>query len=91
MQSLMPAVLAVVLAIGAEGFNIYLALLACLGVACAHLGMNLADDYFDYKADMLSDRDKVIRKGFRAMMRIWEEKVWQKKKQPCRRSGEIFF
>ena len=67
-QSLMPAVLAVVLAIGAEGFNIYLALLACLGVACAHLGMNLADDYFDYKADMLSDRDKVIRKGFRAMM-----------------------
>ena len=47
MQSLMPAVLAVVLAIGAECFNIYLALLACLGVACAHLGMNLADDYFD--------------------------------------------
>ena len=43
-QCLMPAVLAVVLAIGAEGFNIYLALLACLCVACAHLGMNLADD-----------------------------------------------
>ena len=68
MQSLMPAILAVVLAIGAEGFNLALAILSCLGVACAHLGMNLADDYFDYKADMLSDRDRVIRKGFRAMM-----------------------
>ena len=67
-QSLMPAILAVVLAIGAEGFNLALAILSCLGVACAHLGMNLADDYFDYKADMLSDRDRVIRKGFRAMM-----------------------
>lgn len=66
-QSLMPAVLAVVMAIGSDGFSIVCAILAVLGVACAHLSMNLADDYFDYKADMLSDRDRVIRKGFRAM------------------------
>lgn len=41
---------------------------AVLGVACAHLAMNLTDDYFDYKVDMLGDRDKVIRQGFRAML-----------------------
>lgn len=67
-QSVLPAVLAVVLALGSPGFNILYSLLAVFGVACAHLAMNLADDYFDFKADMLSDRDKVVRKGFRAMM-----------------------
>ena len=41
---------------------------AVLGVACAHIAMNLTDDYFDYKVDMLGDRDKVIRHGFRAML-----------------------
>ncbi len=66
-QSLMPAVLAVILAIGLPGFNLCLGLLAIIGVAFAHLAMNLADDYFDYKADMHSDRDRVIRRGFRAM------------------------
>lgn len=63
----MPAVLAVVLAIGQEGFCWWLALLAVLGVMSAHLGMNVADDYFDYKVDMLGSRDKVVRQGFRAM------------------------
>ncbi len=66
-QSMMPAVLAVVLAIGFPNFNLLLGILAVIGVAFAHLAMNLADDYFDYKADMHSDRDRVIRKGFRAM------------------------
>ena len=66
-QSLMPAVLAVVMAIGSDSFSVVCALLAVLGVACAHLSMNLADDYFDYRVDMLGDRDRVIRKGFRAM------------------------
>lgn len=71
-QSVMPAVLAVVLAIGMPGFNIFLAILAVVGVACAHLAMNLADDYFDYKVDMAGDRDAVIRKGFRAMTAKYE-------------------
>lgn len=66
-QSLMPAVLAVVMALGYPGFNLWLALLAVIGVVMAHLAMNLTDDYFDYKVDMLGDRDKVIRQGFRAM------------------------
>jgi len=67
-QSLMPAMLAVVLAIGKVGFHWWDALLAVLGVCSAHLAMNLTDDYFYYKVDMLGDRDKVTRKGFRAMM-----------------------
>ena len=67
-QSVMPSVLAVVLAIGKEGFHWWDAVLAVVGVACAHLAMNLTDDYFDYKVDMLGDRDKVTRQGFRAML-----------------------
>ncbi len=66
-QSVVPAVLAVTLALGQDGFRWYSALLAVLGVACAHLSLNLADDYFDYKVDMLGDRDKVTRQGLRAM------------------------
>ena len=66
-QSLMPAVLAAVIAVGEGNFSILCAALAVLGVACAHLAMNLADDWFDYRADMMGSRDRVIRKGFRAM------------------------
>lgn len=68
MQSLMPALLAVILAFGEDGFNIILAVLAVIGVEAAHLCLNLSDDYFDYRSDMLSDREKIVRKGFRAMM-----------------------
>lgn len=67
-QSVMPALLAVALAWKCETFHFWDAILAVIGVACAHLAMNLSDDYFDYKADVLGDRDKVVRKGFRAMM-----------------------
>lgn len=66
-QSVLPAVLAFVLAIGVDGFKWWLGIVAIIGVALAHLAMNLADDYFDYQVDMHSDREKVIRKGFRAM------------------------
>ena len=65
-QSLTPALLAAVLSIG-SGFCWWSALLAITGVAFAHLALNLADDYFDYRVDMKGDRDRVIRKGFRAM------------------------
>lgn len=67
MQSMMPAAVAVVMAAANPGFDILNAVLAVLGVACAHLAMNLADDYFDYKVDMKGDRDRIIRQGFRAM------------------------
>ena len=67
-QSVMPAILAAVMASNNEGFVWWTALLAIVGVAMAHLAMNLADDWFDYRVDMLGDRDKVTRQGFRAMM-----------------------
>ena len=66
-QSLTPAILAVVMATGHDGFSLALSICAVAGVACAHLALNLADDWFDYKSDMMGDRQKVIRKGFRAM------------------------
>lgn len=67
-QSVMPATVAALFAAGHEGFSVVMALLAVLGVACAHLAANLLDDYFDYKVDMAGSREKVVRKGFRAMM-----------------------
>lgn len=66
-QSMMPAAVAVVFAIGEGDFSLILAALSIIGVAAAHLCANILDDYFDYKVDMTGDRDKVIRKGFRAM------------------------
>lgn len=66
MQSLLPALLAAVLAIGQPGFKWYLAVLAVLGVNLAHCAMNLVDDLFDYKVDMFDDRLKVVRRGFKA-------------------------
>lgn len=65
-QSTIPSVLAAVMAFGASGFNIWMALLGILGVKCAHLAMNLIDDYHDYRADMLQDRLGVVRQGFKA-------------------------
>lgn len=50
-QSALPCLTAIVLCIGADGFVWWLALPVLLGVCAAHLGMNLADDYFDYKHD----------------------------------------
>ena len=50
-QSALPCLTAIVLCIGQEGFVWWLALPVLLGVCAAHLGMNLADDYFDYKHD----------------------------------------
>ena len=58
MQSLMPSILAVTIAIGAETFSWWIAAIAVLGVWCAHMACNLLDDYFDYKADMLKDRER---------------------------------
>ena len=54
-QSLLPCITAIVLSIGQDGFLWYLALPVILGVCAAHLGMNLADDYFDYKKGIPSN------------------------------------
>ncbi len=55
-QNLMPSILTVVMALGVSGFNIWLALLAVLGVCLVHLGGNLLDDYFDYQDELLDYR-----------------------------------
>lgn len=50
-QSALPCLTAIILCIGQEGFVWWLALPVLLGICAAHLGMNLADDYFDFKHD----------------------------------------
>ena len=65
-QSLLPALLAFCLAAKVDEFNIWLGILAVLGVMTGHLGMNLFDDYFDYKVKESGYRDTLYRKGFRA-------------------------
>ena len=65
-QSLMPSLLAVVLAIGVSGFNVWLGLLAVVGVCCVHLGGNLLDDYFDWQDELLTYREKLREEGEQA-------------------------
>lgn len=65
-QSLLPAILAFCMASQIEGFNAWLGLLAIVGVAAGHLGMNLFDDYFDYRVKESGHRNILNRKGFRA-------------------------
>lgn len=48
-QSLMPALLALLLAKDAPRFSLLLGLLAVAGGVLAHLSMNLFDDFFDYR------------------------------------------
>ena len=50
-QSALPCLTAIILCIGQGGFVWWLAFPILLGICAAHLGMNLADDYFDYKHD----------------------------------------
>ena len=65
-QSGVPALLAICLAIPAPGFSWYLALFAILGVMFGHLGINLWDDYFDYKKSDQLVRDRLNSNGIRA-------------------------
>ena len=48
-QSMLPAITAVALSYGNEEFSWVAALAALVGVMFLHLGMNLLDDYFDYR------------------------------------------
>lgn len=76
-QSVTPALAAICLAASRwnrafyEGssvydFSLWLALIALLGVICAHLSVNLFDDYFDYKNAGIESRQKLQRAGMRA-------------------------
>ena len=65
-QSMMPAVTAMFMAWGKEGFSFLLGALGVMGVAFAHLGFNLLDDYFDYISHQTGYRHVLDRAGFRA-------------------------
>ena len=65
-QSLLPAVLACCMASQRDGFAVIPALLAVLGVVAGHLGMNLFDDYFDYRVKAPDYRNRMQHKGMRA-------------------------
>lgn len=65
-QSMLPALLAVCMAAGSPDFSLPLAILAVAGVLFGHLGMNLFDDYFDYRKKGTEFRDKMAGEGIRA-------------------------
>lgn len=65
-QSLLPCLLAISLASGTPDFSWGLSLLAVVGVVLAHFGMNLADDYFDYKKDNGNVREVLADAGMRS-------------------------
>jgi 1,4-dihydroxy-2-naphthoate octaprenyltransferase len=65
-QSILPALTAMFLSIHSEGFVWWLAVLAVVGVAFAHLGINLFDDYFDAKKKKQDYREEIVHKGMRA-------------------------
>ncbi len=65
-QSMMPALTAFFLAMSQEGFSWWIGVLAIVGGCLAHLGMNLADDYYDYKKKETGFRESLAREGIRA-------------------------
>ena len=67
-QSLLPALTAVALSYGGGEFNWIAAILSVFGVILLHLGLNLLDDWFDYKVGSAEARAKVADEGFRGRM-----------------------
>ena len=67
-QSLLPALTAVALSYGANEFNWIAAVASVIGVIFLHLGLNLMDDWFDYKVGSAEARAKVADEGFRGRM-----------------------
>jgi 1,4-dihydroxy-2-naphthoate octaprenyltransferase len=77
-QSLTPYILGVLLALttafkgGLAGvgkdFNVLMAVLGFVGVALAHSGLNLLDDYFDYTGGAVAKRRELKDGGMRARM-----------------------
>ncbi len=67
-QSMLPAFTAVAMAYASCSFSILMAALCIMGVVFAHLGMNLADDWFDYKLQVGMKRKQYKTGGMRARM-----------------------
>ncbi|MGI5831298.1 MAG: prenyltransferase [Thermoguttaceae bacterium] len=62
-QSVLPAVLALIVAWGGEGFRPLLGMLALFGVFLGHLAANLLDDYFDFYCQSPEAREKLLTQG----------------------------
>ena len=67
-QSMLPALTAVALSIGAGEFSWICAIASIIGVMFLHLALNLLDDWFDYKTGSAEARQKVANEGFRGRM-----------------------
>ena len=67
-QSVLPSLLAISVSALHADFSWWMAIVAVFGVICAHLGVNLADDYFDYKVGAADKRKALNGEGFRARM-----------------------
>lgn len=67
-QSLLPAFTAVALGAVSGHFSWLAAVVSIVGIAAAHLGMNLADDWFDYRVHSGEMRQKHASEGVRARM-----------------------
>ena len=67
-QSLLPALTAVALSYGQNEFSWLAAVASIIGVVFLHLGLNLLDDWFDYKVGSAQAREKVADEGFRGRM-----------------------
>lgn len=67
-QSLLPAFTAIAVGAASGHFSWPAAILSVAGTAAAHLGMNLADDWFDYREHSGEMRQKHASEGIRARM-----------------------
>jgi 1,4-dihydroxy-2-naphthoate octaprenyltransferase len=68
-QSILPAITAVCMASAVNSFSLALGVLGIVGVALAHLGMNLFDDYFDFrKKGAVGIRHDLAGAGFRSRL-----------------------
>ncbi len=67
-QSLLPTFAAVAIASASGSFAWLIAVFCVVGVVFAHLGMNLADDWFDYRVQSAEMRKKLASEGIRARM-----------------------
>lgn len=65
---MLPAITAVALSYGNAEFSWIAALAALVGVMFLHLGLNLLDDYFDYRVGSADARKEVVGEGFRGRM-----------------------
>lgn len=67
-QSMLPALTAVALCVGSGSFSVVAAIASVIGVICLHLGLNLLDDWYDYKVGSADARQAVANEGFRGRM-----------------------